>query len=44
VLNSNGVCASCCREFDFEVEKEMFGENGLKEGSECPSDDCPSND
>ncbi|WP_210499487.1 hypothetical protein [Vibrio crassostreae] len=44
MLNKDGVCIHCYREFDFEVEKEMFGDRGLKEGSACPSDDCPSYD
>ncbi|MDK9789857.1 hypothetical protein [Vibrio sp. D431a] len=44
MLNKQGVCIHCYREFDLEWELETFGENGLKEGSRCPSDDCPSNE
>lgn len=44
MIAANGNCTECFREFDLEVEKEMFGDKGLKEGSPCPSDDCPSHE
>lgn len=44
MLNNQGVCHECGREFDLEWEAETFGENSLKAGSKCPDEDCPSNE
>lgn len=44
MLNEKGVCQECFREFDLGWEAEAFGVKGLKEGSQCPDEDCPSND
>jgi len=44
MLDAKGVCQECYREFDLEWEAETFGEQGLKEGSQCPDEDCPSNE
>ncbi|WP_269058130.1 hypothetical protein [Vibrio alginolyticus] len=44
MLDNKGVCQECFREFDLEWEAETFGERGLKKGSKCPDEDCPSNE
>ncbi|HHJ3080267.1 TPA: hypothetical protein ACPVZG_004118 [Vibrio parahaemolyticus] len=44
MINKDGVCSFCYREYDLAWEAEELGDKGLKEGSQCPDEDCPSNE